>query len=63
MSFSYYGTHQIILFKLNSEYAALYENSGTTSQSLTVPPTSIVNGYGIFTGINSDTLYIEVVEP
>jgi hypothetical protein len=60
MNFSYYGTHRVILFKLNSEYAALYEDSGSTSQSLTVPPTSIVNGYGIFTGINSDTVYVDV---
>ncbi len=59
--FSYYGTHQIILFKLNPEYAALYEQLSSSSLDITAPPTNIVNGLGIFTGINSDTLYVEVV--
>lgn len=59
--FSYYGTHQIILFKLNPEYAALYEQLSNSSLDITAPPTNIVNGLGIFTGINSDTLYVEVV--
>lgn len=59
--FSYYGTHQIILFKLNPEYAALYEQLSSSSLDITAPPSNIVNGLGIFTGINSDTLYVEVV--
>lgn len=59
--FSYYGTHQIILYKLNPEYAALYEQLSTTSLDISAPPTNVVNGLGIFTGINSDTLYVEVV--
>lgn len=62
MSFSYYGKHQIILFKLNAEYAALYEEMGTSSLDITAPPSNIYNGLGIFTGINSDTLFIDVVE-
>lgn len=61
MQFTYYGTHRIILFKLNPEYAALYEQLGTSSLDITAPPSNIENGLGIFTGINSDTLYIEVI--
>lgn len=60
--FQYYGTHRIILFHVLADYAALYEQSSNTSQDLTNPSTSIGNGYGIFTGMNSDTLWIEVVE-
>lgn len=63
MDFQYYGTHRIILFHVLPDYAALYEQNSTSSQNLTNPSTSIVNGYGIFTGLNSDTLYIEVSEP
>lgn len=60
MGFTYYGTHRVILFKLNPEYAALYEDLSTSSLDLTAPPSNITNGLGIFTGINSDTLYIQV---
>ncbi len=60
MGFTYYGRHRVVLFKLNPEYAALYEDLNTTSLDLTAPPSNITNGLGIFTGINSDTLYINV---
>ncbi len=63
MNFQYYGRHRLILFHLNAEYAALYNDNGTTSQNLTNPITNVENGLGIFTGINADTLMISVVEP
>ena len=59
--FSYYGTHQIIVYRVSPEYAALYESSGNSTLSLEEPPTNIENGNGIFTGASSDTLYLEVV--
>ncbi|MBI9034302.1 MAG: DUF4249 family protein [Bacteroidales bacterium] len=59
-SFQFFGTHRVILYKLNPEYSLLYEDSGSSSQNMTNPITNIENGYGIFTGINSDTLFIEV---
>lgn len=59
-SFQYFGNHNIVLYRVNAEYAALYQSSGTTSQNLSTPPTSIVNGLGIFTGINADTLKFAV---
>jgi len=62
MDFQYYGTHRIILYHVLPDYAALYEQSSTSSQNLTNPSISIVNGYGIFTGLNADTLYVEVKE-
>lgn len=61
-SFSYYGTHRIVLYHLNADYATLYDDEETTSQNLTTPITSIENGVGIFTGANSDTLWLEVYE-
>jgi len=60
MSFSYYGTHRVILFRLNAEYSAIYQENGSNSLNLTAPNSNIENGLGIFTGINSDTLMIEV---
>lgn len=55
-----YGTHRVIVFRVSPEYAALYQTSGTSSQSLAEPPSNIDNGLGIFTGVSSDTLYFEV---
>lgn len=62
MEFQYYGTHRIILYHVLPDYATLYDDNSTSSQNLTNPSSSIVNGYGIFTGLNSDTLYVEVKE-
>ena len=58
--FQYYGMHRIILYHVLPDYAALYKQSNTSSQNLTNPSTSITNGYGIFTGLNSDTMYVNV---
>lgn len=60
MEFEYYGTHRIILFHVLSDYATLYESTNTSSQNLENPSTNIANAYGIFTGLNSDTVFIEV---
>jgi len=57
-----FGTHEVIVFRVNPEYAALYETSGTTSNNLVQPPTNIENGLGIFTGVSSDTLILEVIK-
>jgi hypothetical protein len=62
MEFQYYGTHRLILYHLNPDYAALYNNTSNSSQSLATPQTDIVNGIGIFTGINADTLLLEVTQ-
>jgi hypothetical protein len=55
-----FGTHQIVVFRVNPEYAALYATADATSSSIVEPPTNIENGLGIFTGVSSDTLYLEV---
>ena len=59
--FSYYGNHRIILFHINSDLAALYEENDNTSQNITNPPSEINNAYGIFSGINDDTIYVNVL--
>jgi hypothetical protein len=60
--FQYYGLHRLILYHVLPDYANLYKQNSTSSQNLTNPSTSIANGYGIFTGLNADTLYIEVIK-
>jgi hypothetical protein len=59
--FSYYGLHEVLLYRILPEYAALYEDNGSNSNNLTSPPGNITNGLGIFTGVNiADKLYITV---
>jgi hypothetical protein len=60
--FQYFGRHRLILYHVLPDYASLYSEKATSSQNLTNPSTSITNGYGIFTGLNSDTLYLDVIE-
>jgi hypothetical protein len=59
-SFQYFGKHYAVLYRLNPDYAALYKSGGTTTQNISTPPTSITNGLGIFTGVNADTLIVNV---
>ena len=60
--FTYFGRHRLILYHVLPDYASLYDQNTASSQNLTNPSTSITNGYGIFTGLNADTLYMTVVE-
>ncbi|MEM7368673.1 MAG: hypothetical protein AAF587_08705 [Bacteroidota bacterium] len=57
-----FGTHRVIVFRVNAEYAALYESSGTSPVSLSQPPPNVENGLGIFSGISGDTLFFEVIK-
>jgi hypothetical protein len=60
--FQYFGRHRLILYHILPDYASLYDDNTANSLNLTNPATSIMNGYGIFTGLNSDTLYLRVNE-
>lgn len=62
MEFQYYGTHRITIYHVLPDYAALYDQNSASSQNLTNPSTSITNGYGIFTGLNAETRWLEVRE-
>lgn len=57
-----FGMHEVIVFRVNPEYAALYETSGATSTTIAQPPTNVVNGLGLFTGVSSDTLLLNVIK-
>jgi hypothetical protein len=60
--FQYYGKHRLILYHVLPDYASLYSDKQSSSQNLTNPSTSIMNGYGIFTALNTDTLYLTVTK-
>ncbi|MDB5114736.1 MAG: hypothetical protein JWQ79_228 [Mucilaginibacter sp.] len=59
--FSYYGTYQVVLLRVNQEYINWLKNSSrTSSQNLTQSYTNITNGFGIFTAMQADTLSLNV---
>jgi len=57
-NFPYYGSYQVILLSVNQEYIDLLKSNtlGANSQNLLNLPTNVVNGLGIFTAMQSDTL-------
>ena len=61
-NFSYLGAHQVILYHILPDYAVYYKDYNTTSSQVKQPPSNITNGLGIFSGLNADTVNIQVVK-
>jgi len=59
---NFFGSYRIILFKVNDDFADLYQQSSVNSNNITNPVSLINHGYGVFTGMASDTVYLEVKE-
>lgn len=57
-TFAYYGHYTVVLLRVNQEFIDLIKSntSNSTSQNLANIPTNVVNGYGIFTAMQADTL-------
>ena len=58
----FFGTYQVVVYRVNPEYAALYSTAESTSSSIVEPSSNIENGLGIMTGISTDTIHFEVKE-
>ncbi|MCZ6915387.1 MAG: DUF4249 family protein [Gemmatimonadetes bacterium] len=50
------GRHQVRVYRVNQEYAELYENRTQDSRDLNEPPSNITNGLGVFSAFNSETV-------
>lgn len=59
--YSQYGRHKGTIYKVNKEYALLYETSAQDSRDLNEPYTNINNGLGIFSGFSSQEFYFYVI--
>ncbi|MCU0391727.1 MAG: DUF4249 domain-containing protein [Thermoflexibacter sp.] len=55
-----FGKHRIRLFKVNKEYADLYDSQQQDSRNLNEPITNVKNGLGVFTAFNMDSVFFEV---
>jgi Domain of unknown function (DUF4249) len=54
------GTHSLTLYRVNQEYADMYQFREQDSRDLNEPLTNIENGLGIFSAFNSARLNFEV---
>jgi len=58
----YWGKYIVKVYRVNQEYADLYENLEQDSRDLNEPPTNIKNGLGIFSAFNSQNVYFNVIK-
>ena len=58
----YFGVYRAIIYKVNQEYADLYESRQQDSRNLQEPLTNIVNALGVFSAFASDTVLFNVVQ-
>jgi hypothetical protein len=61
MSLNFFGHYRIILFKINNDFADLYSQTAVNSNNITNPVSTIKNGFGVFTGMASDTVFLRVL--
>ncbi|MBN2088992.1 DUF4249 family protein [candidate division KSB1 bacterium] len=57
MMMTHLGKHLVIVYRVNQEYADLYQSRNQDSRDLNEPLTNIVNGLGVFSAFNSDSVY------
>lgn len=62
-SFKFYGMHRVILYKIQPEYVLFFQETSNSSLSLTEIQANILNGFGIFTAMNSVSTYLYVGKP
>ena len=55
------GPHRAIVYRVNKEYADLYDNRVQDSRDLNEPPTNIRGGLGVFSAFNSVAREFELV--
>ena len=64
MQLTHLGTYLVKVYRVNEEYADLYDSQEQDSRSLNEPLSNIKNGLGVFSAFHSnvDSLYLEATE-
>ncbi|MFT7034920.1 MAG: hypothetical protein ACJA2S_003440 [Cyclobacteriaceae bacterium] len=60
LAFDDYGRHRVKVYRVNQEYADLFNNPQQDSRDLTRPPSNIINGFGIFSAFAADSVFFEI---
>lgn len=61
IAFESYGRHSAKVYRVNQEYADLFNNPEQDSRDLSVPPSNVVNGFGIFSAFAADSIFFDIV--
>ena len=62
MMFNFFGKNRVIIYHLPADGAMFFGGWMPNSQTYQEPPTNIKNGLGIFSGVNADTVYVQVIQ-
>jgi len=57
MMVTHYGKHEVRVYRVNQEYADLYQSRNQDSRDLNEPLTNIENGLGVFSAFSSKSVY------
>jgi hypothetical protein len=61
LSLESYGRYRIKVYRVNKEYADLFENQVQDSRDLNEPPSNVTNAFGLFSAFASDSAFFEIV--
>ena len=61
IAFESYGRHRAKVYRVNQEYADLFNNPEQDSRDLGDPPSNVVNGFGIFSAFSADSVFFDIV--
>lgn len=59
-SLSYFGRHRVRLYRVNEEYADLYEGLNQDSRDLNEPPSNVRGALGVFSAFSADSAFFDV---
>lgn len=59
-SLSWFGRHRVRLYRVNEEYADLYEGLNQDSRDLNEPPSNVRGALGVFSAFSADSAFFEV---
>ena len=60
LTLTHFGNHRLRLYRINDEYADLYEGLDQDSRDLNEPPSNIVGALGIFSAFSADSAFFRV---
>jgi len=60
VALTHYGQHRLKLYRVNDEYADLYEGLDQDSRDLNEPPSNIRGALGVFSAFSADSVFFEV---